>query len=178
MAYKGARFKGGKNPGQVLQEEVLKKIEALKKADIVFQVPGVVWAPIMYQFNGGFNFEPWLAQINARHAKGIRALEQRLELELNMQMQKSWTWIDGSRDIIDTGTLQRSVTINMDTGMNGSIDVTYDTPYANLVHYGGYINPYGNPNIKIYLPARPWVETAFSNVNTEWERIYMSAANY
>ena len=40
------------------------------------------------------------------------------------------------------------------------IIVSYSEPYAALIHYGGYILPYGNPNAdKVYIPPRPWVES-------------------
>ena len=30
--------------------------------------------------------------------------------------------------------------------------------YAAIVYYGGYIHPYGNPDVKIFMPARPWIK--------------------
>ena len=69
----------------------------------------------------------------------------------------SWQWFDGSRDIVDTGELKNALNISW----NGlKLIVAYDTPYAMLVHEGGYIRPYGNPNATpVYLPGRPWVRS-------------------
>jgi phage gpG-like protein len=74
---------------------------------------------------------------------------------LNRAMAASWGWSEGARDIIDTGELRDSLEI---TTMNGDVQIAYSAPYAGLVHYGGYISPYGNANIeRVYLPGRPWV---------------------
>lgn len=63
-------------------------------------------------------------------------------------------------DIIDSGDLRDSLNLVI----NGSqIEVSYDSPYANLIHYGGYIVPYGNNKVdKVYIPGRPWVEAVFT----------------
>ena len=67
-----------------------------------------------------------------------------------------WGWRDGSRDIVDTGELRNSLSF-IDSA-NG-FGFYYDAPYAALVHYGGYVKPYGNPNIDaVYIPGRPWVD--------------------
>lgn len=61
------------------------------------------------------------------------------------------------RDIIDTGRLRDSLRI---TTTPGGIAIDYNVPYAALVHYGGYITPYGNKKLeKVYIPGRPWVES-------------------
>jgi phage gpG-like protein len=59
-------------------------------------------------------------------------------------------------DIFETGSLMESGTVIV--GANG-VTVSYDAPYAAIVHYGGYINPYGDVNRRIYLPPRPWLES-------------------
>jgi hypothetical protein len=63
-------------------------------------------------------------------------------------------WGDGG--LVDTGALRDSgsVTIN-----ENGLTIAYDAPYASLLHYGGYIHPYGNVNLRVYLPPRPWVES-------------------
>lgn len=81
-----------------------------------------------------------------------------LAAALNAAMtSSSWQWTSGgSRDIIDTGSLKNSLTI---TFSGGSFQISYSEPYAALVHWGGYIYPYGNQSAqKVYLPGRPWVE--------------------
>lgn len=75
-----------------------------------------------------------------------------------------WRTRNGIDDIIDTGALRNSGNISV-TGSSGnfSLEINYDVPYAALVHYGGYIVPWGNSRAKrIYLPPRPWVTTVLS----------------
>ncbi len=86
-----------------------------------------------------------------------------------------WAWRDGgARDIIDTGKLKASRKITVE---GRRIDISYDVPYAGIVHFGGYILPYGNPNAeKVYLPARPWVDSVALGGGPvpkfDFERIY------
>lgn len=62
-------------------------------------------------------------------------------------------------DIVDSGDLRDSLSVIIE---GDSVQISYDSPYANLIHYGGYIAPYGNTNIeKVYIPGRPWVESVF-----------------
>ena len=76
------------------------------------------------------------------------------QLQANMQAG-SWGWRDGNRDIVDTGDLMASQNI---TVSGFSVSTSYNSPYAAITHYGGYIYPYGNTNAtKVYLPARPWI---------------------
>jgi phage gpG-like protein len=66
-----------------------------------------------------------------------------------------WRTREGDSDIIDSGDLLNSQTV---TVQGTQISIDYDVPYAALVHYGGYILPYGNVNAtRVYLPPRPWV---------------------
>lgn len=93
------------------------------------------------------------------HQEAIRSLQGPLSDYLDAMMSAGWGWSDGSRDIIDTGTLKNSGRVVV-TGDN--IVVTYSADYANLIHYGGYIQPYGNLNIeKVYIPGRPWISATF-----------------
>ena len=76
---------------------------------------------------------------------------------LNSAMAASWGWSQGARDIIDTGELRDSLEVTI---VDGQVNISYSAPYAGLVHYGGYISPYGNASIeKVYLPGRPWVQS-------------------
>lgn len=76
---------------------------------------------------------------------------------LDEALKASWSWSTGSRDIYDTGALARSGKV---VASDNGIEVTYSAPYANIVHNGGYIQPYGNPNARpVYMPARPWVSS-------------------
>lgn len=68
-----------------------------------------------------------------------------------------WNKIGETGDIIDSGALKRSLEVTVKQGL---ITINYNQDYAALVHYGGYIAPYGNSNIeKVYLPPRPWVQS-------------------
>jgi phage gpG-like protein len=67
-----------------------------------------------------------------------------------------WSTPSGSADIYETGELMSSGSVTVDA--NG-VTIAYSAPYAALVHFGGYINPYGNTSVKVYLPPRPWIES-------------------
>ena len=82
-----------------------------------------------------------------------------------------------SKDIIDTGQLRDSLVI---TTTSGGISVKYTAPYAAIVHYGGYIVPYGNPSLsKIYIPPRPWVDSVMKGGGPvpkfDFESVYREA---
>ena len=70
----------------------------------------------------------------------------------------------GTRDLIDTGRLHDSLSIKT-TFLQTKVVTTiqYSAPYARLVHAGGVIQPYGNPNATArILPARPWVTSTLT----------------
>lgn len=68
-----------------------------------------------------------------------------------------WRTRNGVNDIVSSGDLRDSSKI---TNTGNNLRISYDVPYANLIHYGGYIVPYGNTNAgRIYIPPRPWVAT-------------------
>ncbi len=72
------------------------------------------------------------------------------ELLDNAMESPVWQWTTDTRDIIDTGRLKDSLHIQM----NGfGLLISYNTPYAAIVHYGGVTRGGG-----IY-PARPWAES-------------------
>lgn len=66
-----------------------------------------------------------------------------------------WKAYDGTTvDIVDTGALRASQKVQI---QGNSLVITYDVPYANLVHFGGYVVPYGNSFAdRVFIPARPW----------------------
>jgi hypothetical protein len=74
-----------------------------------------------------------------------------------------------TRDIIDTGTLQRSLSSLISSSLGGSetmISFAYSAPYAKMVHYGGAMQPYGNRNAAtVILPGRPWMQSAVEGSN-------------
>ena len=83
-------------------------------------------------------------------------LAKEVEAALTRALKSSvWSWKGGARDIYDTGELAGSVSVTVE---NDGISVSYSAPYANIVHNGGYIQPYGNASARpVYLPPRPWV---------------------
>jgi phage gpG-like protein len=84
-------------------------------------------------------------------------IAQELEAALRSAMSSSsWPTPSGTGDIIDTGKLMESGVIRAD---GSNIVIAYTAPYAAIVHYGGYIAPFGKQAAKVYLPARPWVES-------------------
>ena len=93
--------------------------------------------------------------------KASAYVQKDLRVALGAAMDYSgWNWTNGPRDIVDTGKLKSSLVLaerNLKT--KTTIEIKYRSPYANMVHYGGYIQPYGNRNANSVLyPARPWVE--------------------
>lgn len=63
---------------------------------------------------------------------------------------------------VDTGELLRSKSVLV---TRDGIEVVYDAPYAALIRYGGYIQPYGNPNARpVNVPGRDWVTIAWENM--------------
>jgi len=90
----------------------------------------------------------------------IKRMTSSLAAELSKALEDAlkasvWSWTGGTRDIYDTGELARSGSV---TATGDGITVVYSAPYANIVHNGGYIYPYGNKGARpIYLPPRPWV---------------------
>lgn len=99
--------------------------------------------------------------------KGATYVEKGLRSALDKSISSQWGWIEGSRDIIDTGKLKSSLQIK--TIFNQTkvgFQIAYNTPYAAFVHYGGVIKPYGNPNAAdVVIPGRPWVQAVFEGTN-------------
>ena len=85
-------------------------------------------------------------------------LAEQIELALKEALKSSvWGWHGGSRDIYDTGALANSGKVIIS---GNDINVVYTAPYAQIVHNGGYIHPYGNTKIRpVYLPGRPWIQS-------------------
>lgn len=94
------------------------------------------------------------------HIKTLAMIRDDLEIALGIAMEsKSWQWDYGDGDIIDTGALRDSAEIKVtDKGFT----IAYGEQYAGIVYYGGYIHPYGNLNVQIYMPARPWVNAVLN----------------
>lgn len=123
------------------------------------------------------NLQPKVQQAMEVGLENVRLDIARL-LPLAMQ-SGSWGFSNGSRDIIDTGALMRSMQVTIS---GSSIDITYGEPYAALVHYGGYIQPYGDKSATpVYLPARPWVDAVLNGggpvESIDYYNIYKKALN-
>jgi hypothetical protein len=93
--------------------------------------------------------------------RAINRASQRITTDLKKALDDAlksnvWSGTNGDNDIFDSGQLLSSGSVSIT--QNG-IKISYTAPYANLIHYGGYIYPYGNQNARIYLPPRPWVES-------------------
>jgi phage gpG-like protein len=97
-------------------------------------------------------------------SNAIRRANARIAADLKQALNDAikspvWKTTEGSEDLYDTGQLMSSGTVTVNS--NG-VTIAYDAPYAALVHYGGYIHPYGNLTEKVYLPPRPWVESVLN----------------
>jgi len=102
--------------------------------------------------------------ISAKFERAINRASQRIAIELKTALDAAllsgvWSTPGGTADIYDTGQLLESGTVTSDST---GITVAYSAPYASLIHFGGYIRPYGNVNSKVYLPARPWVQSVMN----------------
>lgn len=96
--------------------------------------------------------------------KGINRASLRIAADLKEALDsairnKTWSTLTGTDDIFDTGELMTSGSVSV---TSDGIKISYDAPYANLVHFGGYINPYGDQSRKVYLPPRPWIESVLN----------------
>lgn len=106
------------------------------------------------------------------HQAGMANVERMLGPALDAALDNSnWTWPravtwrDGTqrgapRSITNTGALKASrKTIVNFLQTKAKLQITYSAPHANLVYYGGVIQPYGNQNApSVLIPGRPWVE--------------------
>jgi hypothetical protein len=94
--------------------------------------------------------------INRANQRIITALKGALDNALRANV---WPGLDGNTDIYDSGELLESGRVTLD---GNGLEISYDAPYASLVHFGGYIIPYGNTSARVYLPARPWVRSVLT----------------
>lgn len=104
------------------------------------------------------------AEILAAFERAINRASARIAVDLKIALDDAirspvWTTLQGTADIYDTGELMQSgsVTVRRD-----GVTIAYDAPYAAIVHYGGYVSPFGTAASKIYLPPRPWVESVLN----------------
>lgn len=99
-------------------------------------------------------------QILSAFKEGVNDATRRVVIDLKAALDEAmrsntWRVPSGTGDIIDSGALLESGEVR--AGPDG-VEISYSAPYAALVHYGGYIFPYGNQSTRVYLPPRPWVD--------------------
>ena len=123
---------------------------------------------------------------------GSRKVEAALIGGLQANMASSiWDWpgttlrvsgqsVGSPRNIVDTGLLASGNYVRAAyTTRGANITVGNNVPYAALVHFGGYIKPYGNPNASsVFLPPRPWLSATIGAdtsvaraVTVDWREI-------
>lgn len=98
-----------------------------------------------------------VSQILNKFETAINRASGRVAVDLKAALDEAMMspyW--GGQDIFDTGELLASGTVSV---TDSGVTIAYSAPYAAFVHYGGYINPYGNATSRVYLPPRPWVES-------------------
>lgn len=67
-----------------------------------------------------------------------------------------------SNGLVDSGELKNSLSVQVTPS---GLEIRYAAPYAALMHEGGYITPYGNPNAqKVFIPGRPWIDEAVKSM--------------
>lgn len=164
MAKASNRFLKGrkvKNVGATVIKRMIKSINDLEKKE------GKIKAGFKIKSAADFTSLKTLAskfrqECNDAHVLTLQDLVPEIEQALTNAMNtKAYYWDYGDGDIVQTGQLRDSVNVVADAE---SIIVTYSakssgdgTDYAALVYYGGYA-PYGNPNIQVFMPARPWIK--------------------
>lgn len=164
MARPSSRFLKGtkiKNPGAAVIKRLAKAMNELES------VEGSIAGTVKIKSAADFTALKTLStkfrkESNTAHGQTLAALAPEIKQALtNAMNSKVYDWDYGDGDIVDTGKLRDSVQVVADLE---SIVVTYSaassgdgTDYAALVYYGGYA-PYGNPNIQVFMPGRPWIK--------------------
>ena len=110
------------------------------------------------------------AALSKANIKAMTQVETKLKVALDSAMDAKWpwwgnpVWKDGTqpgnpRDIVHTGALKNSQKLKLKfLQTKATITISYNTPYAAFVYYGGVHQPYGNPNAPTrLLPGRPWI---------------------
>lgn len=121
------------------------------------------------------------ANFNKVSIQGAQAIQRGFSQALDNAMESlSWNWprptsrkngtVAGlTRNIVDTGALKSSKTTTLTAAKGGAqqiINFTYNSPYAAFVHYGGVMQPYGNPRAQsVILPGRPWIVSSLRGGN-------------
>lgn len=153
------------NPDSFLKEKYSTKIEGSFGVGFDFSIN-------LDKNSADFSFFKRGIELGTQRA--VSALRDALDAAISSNV---WSWPGGSRDIVETGELRDS--LNVSISSNG-LSVEYGAPYAALMHYGGYIQPYGNLKIdKVYIPGRPWADSVLLGGGPvsefDWQTIYSDA---
>jgi hypothetical protein len=138
------------------EEQITQEVEQIEMPMPQMNFPGYTFK--MRGNDSVQQMEAGIQELERANDTVITEIAFELDGYLKLMMAASWGWSDGSRNIIDTGSLMSSGGAAV---VSGKIEIAYDSPYAALIHYGGYIQPYGNVNVeKVYIPGRPWIAAA------------------
>lgn len=110
--------------------------------------------------------------------KGMEAVKTNIIIALDNSMNSMWSWNrdpvwrngvrpGNPRDIVYTGKLRESKTLSIKYAKTmATMTIAYKTPYAALMYYGGYVQPYGNKSAAtVLVPGRPWVEAILNGTH-------------
>ena len=135
------------------------RVKALKNQKLQMKLVAPPMPGFSFDLDRNVDFSPVELEAELKHQEAIVKLTLSLDIYLETAMKVGWGWSDGARDIVDTGELKDS---GGAFATRDGIAVIYNSPYAGITHYGGYIYPYGNRSIeKVYIPGRPWIAMAF-----------------
>lgn len=147
-------------------EELLGDVEEASKEKIVFELPAIP-APRFYMHldigDSDKIGDELFRELEQKSMTALAGVAVDLDAHLKAMMSAGWGWTSGSRNIIDTGALMGSGGASFAAG---TISIGYAAAYANLIHNGGYIHPYGNTDIDlVYIPGRPWVSATLGKAS-------------
>lgn len=154
-----ARQRAKSNAPQVLKA-LMKSVR-----DIDTLADGTIKGDIVVKSAGNFRefrsfVQKFPEQAQKAHKVTLERLAEELEIALGIAMEsKVWNdpaWPYGDGDIVQFGNLRDSLDIDV---TESQISIAYREEYAAIVHFGGYIFLYGNPNVSVYMPARPWIKS-------------------
>lgn len=153
-----------------LFEDLIESVDSLDGIEI--KKSGEISSPVWsIETKNLPNTDLIIQSLQEAHERGLAAVARKLESHLKQQIR--------AFGAVDTGALMNSGSVNI---QGDSVIVNYSSPYASIVHYGGYIAPYGNVTIeKVYIPARPWVDASLGNAPGalgvfDWKTAYLSEA--
>jgi hypothetical protein len=124
------------------------------KQQVVIQSSATIQLTCSAKFSGDINFI--FNEVSSVNETAINIIASEIGDYLDRAMG-SGIWGGSDTDIVDSGELRNSLTIEKSSS---GITISYDAPYAKLIHYGGYIVPYGDDSrSRVYIPGKPWAES-------------------